>query len=73
MKSISSFTENRIFEAQFTTLEELKNWTLSTFNKEIERRANEKFNAIATGTYGVLDFVTKKITSRFSNQQSGQQ
>jgi peptidoglycan hydrolase CwlO-like protein len=61
------------FEAHPTNLAEIKNWVLWNFNSEIEKRVDERFNAYAAGTYGLLDFVAKKITDTFSNQQKGQQ
>jgi hypothetical protein len=52
------------FEGRITTVAEIKNLIISMFNEEVQRRADEKFNAGAAVTYGVLDFVHKKITRR---------
>lgn len=61
------------FDGRPTTLTELRNWTLSIFSEEIERKVGERLIALGVGAYGVLDFTLKKLTSKFSNQQRGQQ
>jgi hypothetical protein len=61
------------FEGRSTTLAELRNWALSVFQEEIERKADEKFNALAAATYGGIEFIGRKIASMFSNHRSGQQ
>jgi len=51
-------------EGSQKTLKELKEWILAKYEEEIERRANEKFNKQAARTYGLVDWVSKKITKR---------
>lgn len=52
------------FEGQSITLEHLRNWVISTFNEEIQRRTDEKLKVYANAALGVVDFIHKKITSR---------
>ena len=42
------------------TLKELREWTVAFFKEEIERRANEKYDALAAAAYGALDWIQKK-------------
>ena len=48
------------FEGKQITFQELKDWTISIFNEEIQRRANEKFDKQAARTYGLLEFLRGK-------------
>lgn len=61
------------FGGRPTTLGEAKNWLVSTYRKEIQKRADEKFKAGAAVTYGALDFVFKKITHRDNTPADGGQ
>ena len=42
------------------TLKELREWTVAVFKEEIERGANEKYDAWAAVSHGVLDWIQKK-------------
>jgi hypothetical protein len=61
------------FEGRVTTVAEVKNFIVSMFNEEVERRADGKFNAGAALTYGALDFMYKKITHRDNTPRDGGQ
>lgn len=50
------------FEGRSTTLGELKNWVLSTFNEEIEKRVAEKLMTFGVAAFKGLEFAYRKIT-----------
>jgi len=64
-------SENKILEAIKLSFEgaifnigELRNWVVQIYYDEIEKRTNEKFNILAAGTSGILDFISNKISNK---------
>lgn len=51
-------------EGKPRTFKELREWTIFICDKEIERRANEKYYALAAATHGTLDWIHRKITRK---------
>lgn len=51
---------NAYVEGGPRTLKELREWMVAIFKEEIERRANEKYDALAAGTRGVLGWIHNK-------------
>jgi len=47
-------------EGRPRTLKELREWTVVIFKEEIERRANEKYDASAARAQGAIDWIHKK-------------
>jgi hypothetical protein len=52
------------FEGGQKTIAELRELTKTMFAEEIERRATEKYNALAARVSGVLDWLDNKITKK---------
>jgi len=46
------------------TLEELKDWTISVCEEEIEERAKEKYDGLAAATQGTLNWVDGKLKKK---------
>jgi len=51
-------------EGKPRTFKELREWTIFICDEEIERRANEKYYALAAATHGTLDWIHRKITRK---------
>jgi len=56
------------FEGRHSTLRELEKWVSSTYHDLIEKRAEEKHDAVAAATAGALDFVSQKVSSLMRKQ-----
>jgi hypothetical protein len=52
------------FEGEQKTIAELRELTKTIFAEEIEQRASEKYDALAAGVTGALNWVGSKITKK---------
>jgi chromosome segregation ATPase len=52
------------FEGGQKTIAELRELTKTMFAEEIEKRATEKYNALAAGVTGIINWVDNKITKK---------